>query len=74
MNVITKNDYEIWKEDGVTKRFMAEMEINLRDTEKERIFGMTELEIVKAAYMRNQALTIFESILEWKPEEIENNE
>lgn len=74
IEVVSKDDYYAWKNDEVTKRFMAEMLINLQNTEKERIYGQTDVDIVKAAHARNEALTIYENILGWKPSELEGEE
>jgi len=74
IEAISKDDYYAWKNDEVTKRFMAEMLINLQNTEKERIYGVTDTDIIRAAHARNEALNIYENILVWKPIELENQE
>jgi hypothetical protein len=69
--MISKDAYEMWKDNAVTHRFMEEMKAELKTTIEERIFGTHE-QMIKAAHERNVAINIFESVLEWKPQELEN--
>lgn len=69
MSNITKDDYEIWLNNDVTKRFLSEMQSDLDDCRKERIVGDHE-QMIRMAHERNEAMEIFENVLSWKPAEL----
>jgi len=71
--MITKNDFEIWKHDEVTQAFLAEISDSLKD-EHERLITGTPDEITRIVHARNEAIKIFREILEWKPQELINQE
>jgi hypothetical protein len=70
MITVSNDAFEMWKDNEVTHRFMEEMRIALNEAVNERIFGTHE-NMIKAAHERNEAINIFESVLEWKPQELE---
>jgi hypothetical protein len=51
---------------------MAEMALNLSDAYREPTTGDSD-QIIKLAHTRNEAIANFESILNWKPSELESN-
>jgi hypothetical protein len=73
MNVVTKNDYQDWLNDDVTKAFLAEISERLND-ECQRLITGTPDDIMRVVHARNEAITIFRDILEWKPESLINQE
>lgn len=72
MKHITKTDYEEWLNNEVTKRFLSEIQEDLTYCQNERIVGDQE-QMIRMAHERNQAMTIFEEVLSWKPAEIEES-
>jgi len=71
--MITQNDFDVWRNDEVTQAFLAEISESLKD-EHERLIIGTPDEIIRIVHARNEAITIFREILEWKPQEIINQE
>ncbi len=71
--MITKNDFEVWQYEEVTQAFLAEIAERLKG-EYERLIIGTPDEITRIVHARNEAITIFKEILEWKPQEIINQE
>jgi len=71
--MITQNDFEVWQQDEVTQDFLAEIAFRLKD-EHERLIIGTPDEITRIVHARNEAITIYREILEWKPQEIINQE
>ena len=69
---ISSDSFESWLDNEVTQRFMAEMALNLSDAYREPITGDSD-QIIKLAHTRNEAIANFESILNWKPSELESN-
>lgn len=73
MSNITKDDYEIWLNNDVTKRFLFEIKAYLDDCKSERIIGDHE-QMIRMAHERNEAMHIYEYVLAWKPEELFKDE
>ena len=73
MSNITKDDYEIWLNNDVTKRFLSEVQNDLDYSKGQRITGDHE-QMIRMAHERNEAMSIFENILAWKPEELFKDE
>lgn len=73
MRPITKNDYNVWREDPVTMQFLSEVFEKLED-EKARFIIGTPDEILKITYARNEAMTLLTEVLEWQPQELINQE
>lgn len=73
MRNITKADFNEWKDSEVTQRFMAYIAEGLRDAHELVITGDTE-QIVRLVHARNEAMQIYNEVLEWKPDEIINQE
>jgi len=71
--MINKNDFEVWQNDEVTQALLADITERLKD-ECERLIIGTPDEITRIVHARNEAITIFREILEWKPQEIINEE
>ena len=73
MRPITKNDYNVWREDPVTMKFLSEVYEKLEDEKGRFIIGTPE-DIVRIAHARNEAMTILTEVLEWQPQELINQE
>jgi len=70
---VSPDEYASWKDSDVTKRFLAEIAIQLQEAKEERIIGTHE-QMIKMAHARNEAMDILESVLTWKPSELEAEE
>lgn len=73
MRNITKADFSEWKDSEVTQRFLAYIAEGLDDAHRLVITGDTE-QIVRLVHARNEAMQIFNEILEWKPQEVLEDE
>lgn len=70
---ITKDQYDAWMDNDVTKRFMDCIKEDLESVRCAKIYGNHE-SMIKIAHERNMSMEIFESILNWKPTEIQSDE
>lgn len=66
---VSKEAYEAWRENVVTQRLMAEMELNILE-ERPGIIGQSVDEVAINAATSAQFVRSSESILEWKPQEL----
>ena len=70
---LSKDAYLLWKDNEVTRLFLKEMGDGLGDHIKNRGFGKTIEEIGMNALIRKAKIEILEKVLEWKPEEVEDD-
>lgn len=70
---VTRDEYQSWMDNDVTKRFLSEIGQELDRATKEQIYGSPE-EIIARSHARNEAMDILTNVLEWKPEELEEND
>jgi len=66
---ITKDDYEVWKDNHVTKQFMLEILEDLEILRNMRIVGDHE-QMIRLAHERNANMLTLGSIISWKPAEL----
>ena len=67
-----KDAYLLWKDNEVTRSFLNEMREGLKSHIENHGFGKTVEEIGINALIRKAKIEILEKVLEWKPEEIED--
>lgn len=72
---ITQDSYDSWLDNECTKRFMLEIELDLQNTRERRISAASSVELAGIiAIERNINIEVLESVLEWKPLELEADE
>lgn len=68
---ISPDAYTMWKENIVTRRFLAEAELELFDRRADVPYGTT-CESIALAHVKNySACEQLESVLTWKPQELQ---
>lgn len=67
--MITKDSYEMWLDNEVTKAFFDAIKEDLESLKGSRIFGSTE-NMIMMAHERNANMDMLEQILDWKPENL----
>ena len=70
---LNKDAYLLWKDNEVTRSFLNEMRNGLKSHVENRGFGKTIEEIGMSALIRKAKIEILEKVLEWKPEEAEDD-
>ena len=70
---MNKDAYLLWKDNEVTKAFLREIQEGLDDQLKSLGFGKTIEEIAKAAIIRKAKIEVLTKVVEWKPEEVEDD-
>lgn len=71
---VTQDEYEHWKNNKVTQRLMADLELILLESNSSPI-GAGGVEVFALnAMARNQHQKDIEEILEWKPQELITDE
>lgn len=73
MSRITKNDFEVWLADPVTQELIQWVKEGYGDAANQMIVGNDET-ILRVVHARNEAMSIYTDILEWKPQELINQE
>ena len=68
-----KDAYLIWKENEVTKAFMREMQEGLDSQYKLHVYGSTIEQLGLNAAIRRAKIQELEKVLEWKPEEVNDD-
>ncbi len=68
-----KDAYLLWKDNEVTRLFLKEMREGLQSHVVNHGFGKTIEEIGMNALIRKAKIEILEKVLEWKPEEVEDD-
>lgn len=68
-----KDAYLIWKENEVTKAFMREIQKGLDDQLINKVWGDSIEKIGMNALIRKAKIEILEKVLEWKPEEVNDD-
>lgn len=71
---ITQDSYSSWLDNDCTKRFMLELELDLQKAREDRVPAPTVEYAGIAAIDRNATIDVLESVLEWKPSELEADE
>jgi hypothetical protein len=68
-----KDAYLLWKDNEVTKAFMREMKDGLNDHVNNLVWGTSIEEIGMNALIRKAKIEVIERVLEWKPEEVNDD-
>lgn len=71
---ITQDSYSSWLDNECTKRFMLEVELDLQSGREDKTPAPTIECAAMAAIERNAYIDALESVLEWKPSELEADE
>lgn len=71
---ITQDSYGAWLDNECTKRFMLEIELDLQRVREDKVPAPTIECAGMAAIDRNTTIDVLESVLEWKPSELEADE
>lgn len=71
---ITRDSYTSWLDNECTKRFMLEIELDLQGHREARLPSVSAEIAGMAAIDRNATIDALESVLEWKPSELEADE
>lgn len=71
---LNKDAYLLWKDNEVTRSFLNEMREGLKSHIESHGFGKTIEEIGMNALIRKAKIEILEKVLEWKPEEVEDEQ
>ena len=69
---MNKDSYLLWKDNEVTRSFLNEMRNGLKSHVENHGFGKTIEEIGMNALIRKAKIEILDKVLEWKPEEVED--
>lgn len=69
---MNKDSYLLWKDNEVTRSFLNEMRKGLKSHVENHGFGKNLEEIGMNALIRKAKIEILEKVLEWKPEEVED--
>jgi len=67
---IRRDSYNAWLHNDVTKRFLHDIMLSLKDTTESKIYGKTSDEIIKLAHERNAKMQALEYVLKWTPNEL----
>lgn len=65
---ITKDAYELWLQNDVTRMFRLQMEQEYLDVTRQTIFETTIERIAMAEITRSANATALESVLDWSPD------
>lgn len=69
---ITQDSYASWLDNECTRRFLLEIELDLQRAREDRLPASTLESAGIAAIDRNASIDALESVLEWKPSELDN--
>lgn len=64
---ITKDMYELWLRNDVTRMFLLDVEGRLIDTQSQHAFGKSVEQIGMAELIRSTQAKTLEQVLEWNP-------
>lgn len=64
---ITKDMYELWLQNDVTRMFLLDVEGRLIDTQSQQAFGKSVEQIGMAELIRSTQAKTLEQVLEWNP-------
>lgn len=64
---ITKDMYEVWKQNDVTRAFLLDLEGMLIDSQSQSTFGSTVEAIAISEIRRASTVSAFQEVLEWNP-------
>ena len=70
---MNKDAYLLWKDNEVTRSFLNDMRNGLKSHVENHGMGKTIEEIGMNALIRKAKIEILEKVLEWKPEEAEDD-
>ena len=70
---MNKDAYLLWKDNEVTRSFLNEMREGLKSHIESHGMGKSIEEIGMNALIRKAKIEILEKVLEWKPEEVEDD-
>lgn len=70
---LNRDAYALWKDNEVTRLFLKEMREGLDGHIENRGFGLTIEQIGMNALIRKAKIEILDKVLEWKPEEAEDD-
>lgn len=65
---VTKDAYELWLQNDVTRMFRLQMEQEYLDVTRQTIFEPTIERIAMAEITRSANATALESVLDWSPD------
>lgn len=71
---IRRDQFEAWKANDITKRYIDDIMQHLSDATKARVAGLTADEIIKSAHERNAKMQVLETVLNWTPSELLSND
>lgn len=71
---IRKDQFEAWKANDITKRYIDDIMQHLSAATKARVAGLTADEIIKSAHERNAKMQVLETVLNWTPSELLSND
>ena len=71
---MNKEAYLTWKDNIVTKQFFKEMQDGLDDQYKNQVFGTTLETLGLNAAIRKAKIQELTKVLEWKPQEAEDDQ
>lgn len=64
---VTQDQYDLWKENVVTKRLMIELKIDLLSAQSTYSSSGTIEEIAKRTIKTESEIVVLENVLKWKP-------
>lgn len=64
---ITKDMYELWKQNDVTRAFLLDLEGMLIDAQSQSTFGSTIEAIAISEIRRASTVSAYQEVLEWNP-------
>lgn len=71
---INKDKLESWLHNDVTKRFLRDIMLELKECRECMIFGKSTEEILKQVHERNAKIQALEYILNWASNELQSND
>ncbi len=64
---ITNDEFQIWKENEVTKALIAQLELSIRETLETPIASYDQNVVLSLNAAKNAAVDTLEKILNWSP-------
>ena len=71
---MNKEAYLLWKDNEVTRQFLKEIQEGMADHVKDKCYGATVEKAGMNAIIRKAKIEVFEKVLEWKPQEAEDEQ
>ena len=71
---MNKEAYLLWKDNEVTRQFLKEIQEGMADHVKDKCYGATVEKAGMNAIIRKAKIEVFELVLEWKPQEAEDEQ